>query len=427
MKRPINLILVIGITLCYFSCGKSPSDSNNTGNGSLDILIWANKPSPPVNDFQYRETTWSKLVVQVSASDMATVRDTLDMIADQQFYSFTIENIPAGENRLVEAWTIDDEGDTIHGVDSEIIDIEPAKTTQALLELFPIKGSIYAVLTDIPTIVDSVELSFVTPNTTWQVKAKREPKLNMCLDKIPFGTTGTISIVGYSVANDTIASWKKENFTFTNSNTVIEASFISVGKISIQVTIHLPGVTIITGIMDTTDSIGDEKGGLIITEIMYTTNDSEYVELYNPTTVAFNDTIILQKYNGTFRFFKITVPSKDFYVIGRRDTVEIIDTVPWFDTTHLTKSAFDLSSTSGNWITLRLARDSSIIDNVAFQTGSNEQEWPNFSTSIKASIVLDALPDDPEYNNFGRNWIKAESPIHPSTTQQLGTPGQSGS
>ena len=126
MKRPLYLILIIGITLCYFSCGKIPSDSNNSGDGSLEVLLWANKPSPPLNGFQYRETTWSKLIVQVSASDMDTVRDTLDIIAGQQFYSFTIEKIPAGENRLVEAWTIDDEGDTIHGIDSEIIDIDPS-------------------------------------------------------------------------------------------------------------------------------------------------------------------------------------------------------------------------------------------------------------------------------------------------------------
>lgn len=423
MRHPISLILILCISLSYFFCGTIPSDSDNTGDGSINILVWVNKSQSDVNT---RETTWSKLVVQISAVDIGTIHDTLDLISGQSFYSFTIENIPAGDNRLVEAWTIDDESDTIHGIDSDIVDIEPAKISQVLLELIPIKGSIYAVLTDIPTIVDSVELSFVTPNTSWQVKAEREPKLNMCLDKIPFGTTGTISIVAYDTTSDTVASWKTENFTFTNSNTSIEASFISVGKIQLQVTIHMPGVTIITGIIDTTDSIGDEKGGLIITEIMYATNDSEYVELYNPTVNTFDDTIILQKDIGTFRFFHVVIPPKEFYVIGRY--CDSIDTLNpwWFDTTHLYQSAFNLTST-GNWITLRLARDLSIIDNVAFQAGSNEQEWPNFSTSTKASIVLDTLPDDPEYNNFGRNWIKAESPIDILITQQLGTPGLPGS
>ena len=424
MRHPISLILILCISLSYFFCGTIPSDSDNTGYGSITILVWVNKSQSDVNT---RETTWSNLVVKITAADMGTIHDTLDLITGQSFYSFTIENVPAGDNRLVEAWTIDDESDTIHGIDSDIVDIEPAKISQVLLELIPIKGSIYAVLTDIPTIIDSVEFTFATTNNTWKEKAEREPKLNICLDKIPFGTTGTLSIVGYDTLNDTVASWKMENFTFTNSNVTIEASFISVGKIEIHVTIHMPGVTIIIGIMDTTDSIGDENGGLIITEIMYSANDSEYVEIYNPTVNTFDETIILQKDNGTFRFFKIQIPPKDFYVIGRRDTTVLVDTVPWFDTTFSITSAFNLSSTTGNWITLRLAKDSSVIDNVAFQTGSNEQEWPNFSTSLKASIVLDSLSEDPEYNNFGRNWIKAESPIDISITQQLGTPGLPGS
>ena len=424
MRHPISLILFSSIMLCFLFCGTIPSDPGSTGKGSVNILVWVNKSR---SDSNTRETTWSKLVIQISAVDMGTIHDTLDLITGQSFYSFTIENISAGDNRLVEAWTIDDESDTIHGRDSEIADIEPAKISQVLLELIPIKGSIYAVLTDIPTIIDSVELAFITTGAAWKAKAEREPKLNMCLDKIPFGTTGTISIVAYDTTSDTVASWKKENFTFTNTNTTIEASFISVGKIQLQVTIHMPGVTIITGIIDTTDSIGDEKGGLIITEIMYAANYYEYIEIYNPTVNTFDDTIILQKDIETFRFFHVVIPPKEFYVVGRYcDSTDTLNPW-WFDTTHLTKSAFDLSSTGGNWITLRLAGDLSIIDNVAFQAGSNEQEWPNFSSSTKASIVLDSLAADPEYNNFGRNWIKAESSIDTTVTQQKGTPGGPGS
>lgn len=423
MKHRIFLIFILTISLFYMYCGTIPSDSNNFGDGSLNIIVWVNKSRSNINS---RETTWSKLVAQISADDMATIHDTLDIISGKSFYSFTIEKIPAGDKRLVECWTIDDENDTIHEIDSEITDIEPAKTSQVLLELIPIKGSIYIVLTEIPDSVDSVEFSFITNDTTWKVKDKKNTKLNMNLDKIPFGTTGTLSIVGYSVAGDTVASWKMENFTFTNSNTTIEASFISVGKTVIQVTIHMPGVTIIVGIMDTTDSIGDENGGLIITEIMYAANDSEYVEIYNPTVNTFDDTIILQKDVGTFRFFHVVIPPKEFYVIGRY--CDSIDTLNpwWFDTTHLYQSAFNLTST-GNWITLRLASDLSIIDNVAFQAGSNDQEWPNFSSSSNTSIVLDSLTDDPEYNNYGRNWIKAESYIDTTVTQQKGTPGGPGS
>lgn len=424
MKLPCYLILIVFITALYISCGNISSDSTGSGNGSIEIISWINKLQA---NNTIRATTWSNMVVRISADDMGTIHDTFDVTMDNSFYTFTIENVPDGDNRLVELWTIDDEYDMIHGIDSATVVVEAAKTTQIVSELHPIRGSIYIALTEIPTIVDSVEFTFASIDTSWQVKAAREPKLTMSLDKIPFGTTGTLSIIGYNTTNDTVASWVKDNFTFTNSNITIEASFISVGKIAIQVTIFLPGVTVIFGIMDTTDSIEDEKGGLIISEIMYSANDSEYVELYNPKNTAFNDTIILQKDNGTFRYFYVVIPPQSFFVIGRRcDTIDSLNPW-WYDTLHSTKSALDLSSTSGNWITVRRASDSSIIDNVAFQTGSNEQEWPNFSSSTKASIVLDSLPDDPEYNNYGRNWIQAKTYIDTTITKQIGTPGEAGS
>lgn len=416
MKLLFYYICSVFIALVLYSCGTIPSDADNSGNGSVNILVWVNKPAVDIP--KTRETTWSKLVTRVSAPDLAAMLDTFDMVTGQSFYSFTINDVSAGDNRLVEAWTIDDEDDVIHGVGSKTVSVEPAKVTQAVLELHPIKGSIYIVLTDIPTSIDSVVFAFVTDDITWEVKSKRASKLNMSLDKIPFDTTGTLSIDGYTIAGDTLASWMLENFTFTKTNTSINASFISVGKIQLQVTIYIPGVTIIYGIMDTTSEIGDEQGGLLITEVMYSANDSEYVEIYNPTDIAYNDTIILQKDNGTFRFFNVSIAPKGFYVIGRRN-------LPWANNFHSTVSALDLAST-GNWITLR-AKDSSLIDLAAFQGGSNDQEWPNFSTSVRASIVLDSLPTDPEYNNFGRNWNQAQSSIDISVTQQKGTPGAPGS
>ncbi len=417
MKRLFYYICSFLIISLIFSCGTIPSETENSGNGSINILVWVNKLEN--EDIKTRETTWDKLVTCISAPDMADMLDTFDMVTDQSFYSFTINDVPAGDDRLVEAWTInsDDEDEVIHGVDSQTVSVEPDEVSQVVLELHPIKGSIYIVLTEIPTVIDSVVFAFVTNDITWEEKSKRASKLDMNLDKIPFDTTGTLSIDGYTIAGDTIASWKMENFTFTNNNTSINASFISVGKIGLQVTIYIPGVTIIYGIMDTTSKIGDEEGGLIITEIMYSANDSEYVEIYNPTEVAYDDTIILQKDNGTFRYFEAYIEPKGFFVIGRIS-------LPWATTFHPTASALDLYSTS-NWLTLR-AKDTTLMDLAVFQGGSNEQEWPNFSTSLRASIVLDSLADDPEYNNFGRNWKQAQSSIDVAVTQQLGTPGKPG-
>jgi len=419
--------ILVYISLAGLFCGTIPTDTSNSGPGSLNLLVWVNKSS---NTPLTRETTWSKLVVMVSATDLNPILDTFPLSMTSSFYSFTFADIPAGQNRIVSTWTLDNAGDTIHGIGSKTATIEPAKTTQVVVELNPVKGSIYAVLTDIPTSIDYVELYFTKPDISWKTRSKRETKLHMSLDKIPYDTAtpGTLSIVGYDTSivgqdtiKDTVASWKKDSFYFVNSNMTINASFISVGKITIQVTLNYPGVTIITGIMNIKDSLDKEKGGLIITEIMYsssTDNDTEYVEIYNTSDIVFNDTIILQKDNGTERVFKVTISPKNFFVIGRIN-------LPWADTFHTTNSALDFAGT-GNWLSIR-AKDASLMDLVVFQGGSNNQEWPNFSTSLKASIVLDSLPDNPEYNNFGRNWIRAQSYIDSTITKQLGTPGKAGS
>jgi hypothetical protein len=104
-------------------------------------------------------------------------------------------------------------------------------------------------------------------------------------------------------------------------------------------------------------------------------------------------------------------------VIGRK-------ILPWANIWHPVQSALDLSSTTGNWLTLR-AKDSIALDQVAFACGNNTQEWPNLN-SAKKSIVLDSLTDDPSYNNYGKHWHAATSAVAPGVTLQCGSPGKSG-
>jgi hypothetical protein len=349
---------------------------------------------------------------------MDTIRDTFAVDMQNAFHSFTIEKISAGKNRLVEAYTIDTAGDTIHGKASYTVTIEQGQTAKVPLTLNPVKGSLYLQLTSIPALVDSVLFSFVSKDKIWAVKQKKSTKMALTLDKIPYNTIGTLSIVGYGIANDTIASWIKEAFEFKNANTTVQVSFVNSGKIIMEVSIIIPGVTTFIGIMNPDDSLGDEKGRLIVSEIMYAADDSEYVEIYNPDSNSFTDTIILYKDNDTYRFFYVTIPAYSFYVIGRDSSL------PWADAWPPAKTALDLSSASGNWITLR-AKDSSIMDMVPFLSGNNSQGWP-YITGGKKSIVLDSLVADPEYNNYGRHWVAAKSFIDPAITQQLGTPGKPG-
>jgi hypothetical protein len=347
---------------------------------------------------------------------MDTIRDTFKLDMKSPFMSAVIEDIPAGSDRKIIVWTIDKNRDILHTSPITSFSIEPGQLMPLVLECEPIVGSIYIQLTKIPESVDSVSVSFTSDRLVRRIKDKKGKKMNLSLDKIPYGTEGRFSIIGYSSNGDTVASWFKNDFKFTNNISTLNISFVNSGTIKIQVSIRNSGITIIRGLMSTTESLSDEKGGLIISEIMYSANDSEYIEIYNPQNETFSDSIIFQKDFDAYRLFAVTIPPRGFFVIGR-------NTLPWCSISHPVKSALDLSSTKGNWLILRSALDSSIYDIVSFQSGTNKQEWPVFSSSLKTSIILDSLCSDPEYNNYGRNWKQASSFIDTTLTKQLGTPG----
>ncbi len=424
----IRLITLL-VCLSLLFCGTIPSDTSNSNTGSLDIRVWINKPQSLGKKLKISETTWENIVIQVSAEDIDTIRDTIAIDMEKSFNTFLMENVSAGENRLVEAWTIDSEGDIIHGKEGVTKNIEPAQTVIVTLELDPIKGSIYIELSDFPSNVDSVLLAFQMSTDTLQVKAKKSSKFYMSLDKIDFGSEGTLIIAGLDSDGDTVASWEMENFIFENTNNTIEASFISVGKISIEVIVNYPGVTLIRGIMDTTDSLDDEQTStdslIIVSEIMFTAgsgdNSYDYIELYNPSSsydsITF-DTLIIDL-SGSYKYLEnVTIYKESFFVVGNDS---IPDKEKWgVDTT----ISLDLVSTS-NIITL-LKKDESIIDRVFYENDDNIMGWPELSSSAKTSVILDSLPSDAEYNNYGRNWVKAESPVHADYAEYLGTPGRSG-
>lgn len=399
------------------SCNNTNFFPDPTQTGSVDIRVWiTDYKKSTTRKTDITSVTWEKLIIQVSANDMDTLRDTFELDTNLSFLSAVLEDIPVGSDREFIAWTIDKSNDILHTSECVSISVEPGQVVPLALECEPITGSIYIQLTQIPASVDSVSFTFASDPMVRRIKVKKTKKMNLCLDKIPFETVGMISIIGYNSSGDTVASWFKENFKFTNNISTLDISFVNRGKIEIQVSIKNSGITIIRGIMSATESLGDEKGGLIITEIMYAANDSEYIEIYNPQNDTFSDTIIIQKDFGSYRFFDVTIPPKGFYTIGRQ-------ALPWGNTSHPVKSALDLSSTTGNWLVVRSVLDSNIYDIVSFQAGTNKQEWPVFSTSLKTSIILDSLCSDPEYNNYGRNWKQAMRFIDTTFTKQLGTPG----
>jgi hypothetical protein len=415
MSSIVSGLLLIG-------CGQMPSALNETG--SLDMQLWIDQPQVPAPSLaKVDATTWNRLLIAVSGDNMASIIDTVILNAGQQWATAHVSTIPAGSNRVATCWTINAGGDTVHGPRSSSFDLDAGKTASLTMQLSAVRGSIYVNLSAFPANVDSVKVEFVSAKQTWRTVQKKSAKLFLCLDDIPYGSTGKLWIVGFDAQGDTVASWCKDPFSVTGAMVSMNASFVTVGGLGLTIQVAAPGVALVTGSMDTTAALADETGRLIVTEVMYTANDSEYIEVYNPATKPrFDDTLIVQIDDRTFCAFDVSIEPGTFFVIGRDSR----DSLTWIDTCPATVSALDLLSGGGNWIVLR-ARDSTVFDRVAYEGGTNAQEWPPISG--KKSIVLDSLSADPYYNNFGRHWQPAKSLIDKSQTPMTllyGTPGAGG-
>jgi hypothetical protein len=245
----------------------------------------------------------------------------------------------------------------------------------------------------------------------------------LSIDDVPYKTSDSLIIQGTDTAGSVIYRSTLWLAFSVLRDTTVATRFCRVStSVSLTVGAQAPASTVVSGIVGSAKTVACETGRLIISEIMYNANDSEYVEIYNPSDAAYADSLILE-IDGTCRSIGIvTIQPKGFFVVGRRS-------LPWADAYPSSSSSLDLSS-SGNWISLRAkAGGDTVLDWVAFSGSSNTQEWPNIG-SAKKSIILDSLFTDPFYNNYGRNWTPAQTLIsqsYPSvSTSQYGTPKTKG-
>jgi hypothetical protein len=155
----------------------------------------------------------------------------------------------------------------------------------------------------------------------------------------------------------------------------------------------------------------------------YAVGDSDYIEIHNPTDAAVVlDTMVLEVVETSSRSIRyilhVNIEAGGYLVVGDSDAPrEGAAATDWnIDTTVV----YNLTTT-GRWILLK-ARQSDgspgVIDWVAY-SGDDEQGWP--SAGSRHAIELDSLPTDPEYNNYGCNWIIATREI--GTSGHYGTPG----
>jgi hypothetical protein len=347
------------------------------------------------------------------------------------FVNCTLNDVPAGKDRLVEVWTKNGNGLVIHSAVAKKIDLASGEIKTVDFSLIPKRGSIYVNVANVPVSVgiDTITLVhavFAFGGRALSDSVKRAKNAFLTIDNVPDSASGTLSIAGTGTNGDTLYRCIIPLTFYALRDTAFSAKAVKVSTgISMNLSTLVPASTIVSASMDPRNTKDVEKGPCIISEIMYSANDSEYVEIYNTLGKDSTfDTLILD-IDGVFRYFpSIAIKSKGFFAFGRKN-------LPWVNATHVVSSALDLLTGGGNTIILR-AKDSSAMDRVSFLGGANDQEWPNLS-SAKKSIILNSLVSDPTYNNFGKNWLTAQSLINqvaPSysspATSQCGTPGYGG-
>lgn len=404
------------------SCGTMPNATKHgDGVGSVSVAVRI-RSAALAKRARTHATSWDSLRVAVSGEDMASRAFAFGRDgASDGMLELVLDDIPAGEDRLVEVWTTDEGGDTIHGIESNTCDIAPNAVAEISVMLMPGCGSLYLHFSGVPTSIDSVFAQFVSDadGSKWESRVRRSPKISLSIDRIPDNTAGVLTVAAVDTTGDTLYRASLEMTYEVGKMLTVPIDFNQTpGELILVADIVEPGVTVALGGFDQPPVDTQELGELIITEIMYTADDSEYVELYNPSTVGVSyDTLILE-IDGTYRYFAdISVSAGGFFVVGRGP-------LTWADTWHTTQGALNFSTTTGNWLTLRTA-DSTVLDRVVIAPGDDDVEWPSLSGPDR-SVVLDSLCADPRYNNFGRHWIGAETAIDQSVTDQRGTPGVPG-
>ncbi|MCU0609605.1 MAG: lamin tail domain-containing protein [Chitinispirillaceae bacterium] len=412
--RGLFIVGVVTVVSLLLMCGKSPHPNAPTDTGALEIRTCIMN-SGLAKSLEKLATTSDSLVIEVSGSDITTIRRCIPLLPGQLLRSDTVGAIPSGTDRRIKVFTIDRTGTTIQAdsTGSRTVRIDPNTVTLVNVLLVPALGSICIQLENAPTKVDSVIAQFVADDKrTWGTRAKRSSKMFMSIDKVPHATHGMLTLFAIDTLRDTLYVASKELTFSARSLATISLIFSATpGKLALDLTIVAPGITLADVAMTKTDAAETESGEVLISEIMYAANDSEYVELYNPgTAVCVFDSLYLD-IDGTARLLtNVSIGAKQLFVVGRMK-------LPWISAPLSPATALDLTST-GNWLTLR-GKDGRMIDRVAFCGSSNPLEWP--LVSGKTAIELDPAINDVLLNNFGRNWRASATAI--TGTSQKGTPG----
>lgn len=397
------------ILLCLIcSCSKRREIVHSNPVGSLHCGI-ALQESKALS----RATTIGEIHLEIYTGSGTLLLDSVvGCESDIKFVS--ISRITQGENYLLRIWSESPEGDTIHLPKDKTFSIIANTTTTLALTLEPRAGSILFELVDVPTVVDSLHLTFVSDSGTFKASEKRSSRVYLTLDNVPYNAIGTLYF-SMKDASRVISEWDS-TFTFKNEYYSGTFSLVNNGELMVDLVVEKPSGTIFSGTGDTTAALDSEAGSLIFTEFCATggsgSSSAEFVEIYNPSSDAFYSSNLEAVVNGkTVAVSNITIPGKSCYTISGANGADwSCDTV----------TSIDLSSTSG---ALYLYSDGVLLDYLFFFNDS-EAGWEYLSSSSKTSWELKLTALTASGNNFGERWKRSENSRVVNGDTWYGSPGK---
>ncbi len=413
-KRCSFCCVLFPLFLLFSNCGNAPTETTEESSGLVVVRTVIN-PTGLGKTAAVMQTTFDSLIVEITGDDISPIRRGRKIDMMRPTIVDTVGGIPPGTVRYIKVWTVNREGQMVH-LDTEEyrqVRIERGLATPVDVVLIPALGSIYLQLTSIPTDVDSLFVTFtsIESDSVWEKRLRRALKVYVTLDNIPHGTEGVLCVLAVG-ETDTLFFFEEELRVDARMLDETALQFLPAsGSLEVSAEIELPGAHLVSASFGSDASLQEETGKLIITEIMYSATNYEYLELLNPSEdTLFFDTLLVEL-DGTARSYTdITIYPQAYFVIGRNE-------MPWADIWHESASALNLVST-GNQIAIR-EPDGSVLDRVVFSPGSAGLEWP--VVSGRRALELNRDFYNVEANNFGRYWFASTEQIEDS--DMFGTPG----
>jgi hypothetical protein len=417
------------LLLC--GCAKGPGDTFGPGEyGMLEVsLRMVNQPlkkaaaQSGVDAVEgVAQTVAENLIVEISGSDLSPTQFKLKLDPTRPTVVDTVKNVPIGEARRISVWAVNKNGDKTHidSIEYRFADIERAKVTRIYATLVPAAGSIYLHINGLETAINIVHASFTSRDgeLVFQNSVKREAKTFLSIDNVPHELDGVLRVSLVDAKGDTVKVATSEFIFNARQDNVIELQFIeNSGMLGMDAALYAPGVTMLAYDFgkSASNAVVVETGELIITEIMFSAGNDNYIELYNPRDVAVSFDTLTTDVDGTIHnFMGVSIEAKSYFVIGRQ-------AASYADVNANTVSGLPITAT-GNWISIRRGRTGAIIDKVICGGTNSAVGWPAVSQSSKRSIELSKERYGVMENNFGKNWVAASQGI--GGTGMYGTPGK---